>query len=319
MTGPIRLATISSVVTFVMTPLIRRHLISNNKWDIPNHRSSHTQPVPRGGGLACAAGTVVGLAVAQRSAPVPLRALTTVTASALLGWADDHSDGLPPTVRLVGQLGAGAVLSPTVGAAALNALGTASIINGVNFMDGINGISAGTLAAWGLAAVANPYAPTSVTTLGAITTGVALGFLPWNAPKARIFLGDSGSYLLGGLVAAATAQENTIQGQLRVLSPLTLYATDTSITLIRRGMLGQPLLTAHRGHIYEQLVDDLDLPHSVVAAGHTVAAGVIALCWAHSGPRGAVAAITLGTAYATSPTWARRLKTFTSQRKGAKQ
>jgi len=110
-------------------------------------------------------------------------------------------------------------------------------VNVVNFMDGINGITSLTIACWGVTAllVGNADRIPTLALIGAVTAGASLGFLPWNAPVARIFLGDVGSYLLGGLVASGTliGIANGASSAL-LLAPMTLFAVDTGTVLARR-------------------------------------------------------------------------------------
>ena len=123
---------------------------------------------------------------------------------AIVGFADDHG-ALAAAPRLGAQLAVGALVGVTTGGGWWILAGMICIpvaVNVVNFMDGINGITSLNVAAWGFVAMAVGYAQheSSLVVIGAVTAGSTTAFLPWNAPVARLFLGDVGSYLLGALV-----------------------------------------------------------------------------------------------------------------------
>jgi len=154
-----------------------------------------------------------------------------------------------------------------------------AFVNAFNFMDGINGISAMT------AAVAGAWwwwiglteGSSALGLLGAIQFGAALGFLPWNAPKARVFLGDVGSYGLGLLIVgmSALAWLGGIDW-LMAIAPLVIYYADTGWVLFKRCHGGRPLVEAHREHVYQRLVDD-GWPHMVAAGLCASATAIVCL------------------------------------------
>ncbi|MGG5260595.1 MraY family glycosyltransferase [Phycicoccus avicenniae] len=274
----------TTVTAGLLLPVLRHRL------DVPNHRSSHTVPTPRGGGLALVVGTVVtAVLVALTGDAWPADTWVLLGASlvlALVGLLDDVR-GLPPVPRLLAQVVVGAAAGFVVGGAlglVVGALVVPAAVNMVNFMDGINGICAAHAVVGGVGALlagqALGSAPLSV--LGALTSGAALGFLPWNAPRARMFLGDVGSYLLGGLAglsvtaglsAGADAWRPEVIGCLA--APYLLFAADTATTLVRRRRRGEPLLEAHREHAYQRLVHGHGLPHWVVSFAMAAAAAVV--------------------------------------------
>ena len=186
-------------------PLVLRVLLQQGVLDVPNHRSSHVTPVPRGGGIACLAGVLAGLIVASALGhDVPWLAISGAVLLAIVGFADDHG-ALAAAPRLGAQMAVGALVGVTVGGGWWILAGMICIpvaVNVVNFMDGINGITSLNVAAWGFVAMAVGYAQhaPSLVVIGAVTAGSTTAFLPWNAPVARLFLGDVGSYLLGALV-----------------------------------------------------------------------------------------------------------------------
>jgi len=263
---------VALIVTSAAVPLVRRLMLERGVLDLPNHRSSHSTPVPRGGGIACAAGVVTAcLVAASIGVSVPATAVTAATALALVGLLDDRLQ-LPAVPRLGAQVAVGAVFGATLGDGTLSTVAGAVlmplVVNIVNFMDGINGITALTLFTWGCttALAGSLYEAEALGVLGIVTAGAALGFLPFNAPRARIFLGDVGSYFFGALAAAGvmTGIRTEVPPGL-VIAPLVIYGVDVIITLTRRALRGAPLLEAHREHIYQRLVRDGTIPHLAVS------------------------------------------------------
>ena len=235
--------------------------------DVPNGRSLHTIPTPRGGGAPIAVGLVlVGLLIRS---PAAIAFAVAVAAFGAIGFIDDLT-GLPVSRRLVlqceGGVAAAIVLVSPLGlppvvlaaAAAVIAIWIAGFVNAFNFMDGVNGIS-GAHAVLGGAAFAclGTWHPDAflVAGGGAVAAG-ALAFLPWNAVRARVFLGDVGSYGLGAALAvlAACAVIAGIPVE-AALGPLALYLADTAWTLQRRIRSGERFFEAHRSHTYQRLCD----------------------------------------------------------------
>lgn len=186
---------------------------------------------------------------------------------------------------LVGLL-AGLALSgpiPALFAAPLMALWTASYVNAFNFMDGINGISgiSGLVAGVAYLAMGIGYDSTSLVALGAALSGASLAFLPFNLPKARVFLGDVGSYSMGFIIASSAwlAWANGAP-LLLALAPSSVYLVDTGVTLMRRMRAGEPLAEAHRHHTYQRLVDGGWSHAAVSALVGLTAATVTVMVWA---------------------------------------
>lgn len=247
----------------VTVPLLRRLAAI----DEPNLRSSHTVPTPRGGGAPIAVGLVIAALLIHSEITLVFGA--TVGVFAAIGFADDLA-GLPAGRRLAMQgaasLAAGWALAsmtalPTVAAVAaavILAVWIVGFVNAFNFMDGVNGISA-THALLGGAAYAclGFWRPDAFLAAagGAVAAGAA-AFLPWNAIRARVFLGDVGSYGLGAALALLAAYA-VIQGipPEAALGPLVLYLADTAWTLQRRIRAGEPWLQPHRTHTYQRLCD----------------------------------------------------------------
>ena len=252
--------------------------------DVPNGRSSHTIPTLRGGGAPITVGLVlVGLLIRS---PAAIAFAVAVAAFGAIGFIDDLT-GLPVSRRLVlqceGSVAAAIVLVSPLGlpplalaaAASVIAIWIAGFVNAFNFMDGVNGIS-GTHAALGGAAYAclGAWHPDTflVAGGGAVAAG-ALAFLPWNAVRARVFLGDVGSYGLGAalgvLAACAVIAGIPVEA---ALGPLALYLADTAWTKQRRIRSGKGWFDTHRTHTYQQLCD-LGWSHqrvTVMTAAYTI-------------------------------------------------
>jgi len=142
-------------------------------------------------------------------------------------------------------------------AAPLTLVWLAGFTNAFNFMDGIDGIAALTAAVSGAAyAVAGALADDpALLAMGTVTAGGALGFLPWNLPRARIFMGDAGSLPLGLLLAycAVLAHDSgalPFPASVLLLGP---FLFDASFTLVRRALRGERVWHAHREHLYQRL------------------------------------------------------------------
>lgn len=283
---------IGSGAAAILLPLLRRHQVL----DVPNHRSSHSTPTVRGGGLAIVTALVGGLVtatvlVAPSAAPLPwiLWFGSAVVAFSALGWAED-AWGLSIRARLAGQVlvaaaagTAALVLSdlPTW-LAAIAMLGGIFYVNTANFMDGVNGISGwnGTIVGSYFAIVGLVGDHASLTVSGAVAAAAFLSFLPWNSPRARMFMGDVGSYALGGgswaLAVAAVAAGVPI---LVAVAPLVVYSSDVVVTLLRRARRGDRLFDAHREHTYQRVHQitgshQASMSHATVATLATSAIGL---------------------------------------------
>ena len=242
--------------------------------DLPNERSSHSVPTPRGGGIAVMAVVVAGWLSATAMLVGDRKGVGIVTTIAgglaLLSWLDDLRE-LPAAVRLLGH-GAAVALTmiflpapaPYFGGllpALVDDIAAGLIwvwfINLFNFMDGIDGIAGGEVTALGLGIAVVAILgglDGGFPVYGLILAAAALGFLWWNRPPARIFLGDVGSiplgYLLGWLLLGLAAAG---QPMAAVILPL-YYLADATLTLGRRALRGEKVWQAHREHFYQRAV-----------------------------------------------------------------
>jgi len=228
--------------------------------DRPNERSLHERPVPRTGGLAVLAGTLVS--VAFGAAPLWL-VLTAGYSLAGVSFVDDVR-GLPTGARLAAHLAAAALLvwyvttpiDPLAAALLVVALGW--ITNLYNFMDGSDGLAGG-MALIGFGAYAAAAALAGDTPLLALSVALACaaaGFLCFNFPPARLFLGDVGSVPLG-FFAGAAGIVGWRDDVWPLWFPLLVFAPfigDATLTLLRRLVRGERVWQAHREHYYQRLV-----------------------------------------------------------------
>ncbi len=244
---------VAAAVTTVLTPVAGAVARRLALVDRPGPLKVQQAPVPYLGGAAVAAGAAVGLAAAGRwtLALPPLLALT-------LGIADDRHD-LPARARLGGQVLVGvaaAVVVPAgVPARAATAALVVVLVNAWNLVDGLDGLAGGVTVAAGAAAatLGGDAAP-----VAAATAGAAAGFLVWNRPPARIYLGDGGAYLLGTVLALTPAlADGPEQWSVWLVTPMLfgIPVADVGVAVIRRARAGTPLFAGDRSHTYDQLVD----------------------------------------------------------------
>lgn len=256
------------LLPFAVRPLLQRW----NLVDIPTARSSHSSPVFRGMGLATALAAVLAYLVAlidgqiftDRS--IALFVLFGMVASGALGWMEDYR-GVSIKVRFAAQLLIGAIvtlgmtlmLGTSIFWVPLGVFAIAAYINVVNFMDGINGISGlhgfAVGGAYAYAGWANqmPWLLAG----GAAVAAAYLAFLPWNVRTGKnVFLGDAGSYFLGGAIAsmAVGAFLSGVYVEY-ILAPLLVYLADTGTTLLCRIVRGEQWYKPHRTHAYQRLTD----------------------------------------------------------------
>lgn len=256
------------------TGLASRVLARRGILDLPNERSSHERATPRGGGIAVVAAIAVGvgiLAAAGSTLPDGLAVVLPVAlVLAIVSWADDVR-GLPAAARLLAQavcVGVSLYLLPVAPIPALATFPAALqlvimavawlwFINLYNFMDGIDGITGveTLVVTLGVASVlAVSGQGIAMISVCVVIAAAMPGFLVWNWPPAKIFMGDVGSvtlgYLLGWLLLS------TATGGLLVAALLIpgYYLADATFTLLRRAARGEKVWQAHREHAYQRAV-----------------------------------------------------------------
>lgn len=298
MTSALARGALALAVCVAVAPLVLALLRRAAVLDHPSARSSHSSPIPRGGGLAPAAGAL--LAIALTPSLSSQHRLALALAAGLFGVTGlvDDLVGVRALHRLAIQFVVAALaglflLDALTGPALWQAVFAAgavfwivAFVNAYNFMDGIDGISVaqavGAGATW--FAVGTHTATPALAAGGAIVAGAALGFAPYNLPRARMFLGDAGSYFLGAwLAGVAVLGLRAGVAPEAVLAPLALYVADTGATLLRRVARGERWSEPHRDHAYQRL-GDAGWSHMQTSA---FVAGCIGLC-------GLLGAVSLG-------------------------
>lgn len=298
------LLVISALVTFVTTPVMRNLAFRWGAVTAVRDRDVHTTPTPRLGGVAIYLGLVVGMAIAST---VPFlegvfetsNAAWAVLAGAglvcILGVVDDIWD-LDWMAKLAGQMlgallmawgGVQLVAVPlgglTIGSSYLSLIATVLVsvvaMNAVNFVDGLDGLAAGVVALGGMAFMtytyilargASPGDYSSLATLIlAVMVGACIGFLPHNLHPARIFMGDSGSMVLGVTFAAAALivtgqidpsvvnQRESIPAFIPIALPIAVVAVpliDMTLAFFRRLRRGQSPFKADSHHLHHLLI-----------------------------------------------------------------
>jgi Fuc2NAc and GlcNAc transferase len=292
MTAKVALSTVVTlIVSALLTGLARKLALAHRVLDVPNNRSSHTTPTPRGGGMAIVVtllGAVALLGTVSAITPrLAAAMLLSGGAIAMVGFVDDKWQVAAP-IRLMVHFGAVLLfvwflgrLPPIdfgIGIWDLGILGSALgvlvlvwFLNLYNFMDGIDGIAGAeaiSVAMIAAALLVSRGAESPAPLLLLLTAAAAGGFLIWNWPPARVFMGDAGSGFLG-FSLGAIAWVTISSGQLSVWVWLILFGTffvDATVTLLRRWGRGERLATAHRSHAYQRLSRRLG-SHQIVTLG----------------------------------------------------
>ncbi|MEO8313270.1 MAG: glycosyltransferase family 4 protein [Pseudomonadota bacterium] len=268
-------AGLALLLSVALTGVVRVYALRAGLLDAPNLRSSHLEPTPRGGGIAIAAVVCLGLAGLAAFNRFDARTVVAIVpaglAVAIAGFVDDRR-GLSPGIRFAIHLGAAILYlvtvsgPPTLGirwldslpwlAFVVTLLGLVWLLNLFNFMDGIDGIAGSELASvsFGLALVAClSGGAREPQLLGLLLGSAGIGFLAWNWPPARIFMGDVGSGFAGmvlGMLALQTMRDCDVTAWVPLIL-LGVFTADATLTLLRRALRGERLYDAHRTHAYQ--------------------------------------------------------------------
>jgi len=270
------------------TWLARRYAIRRELIDLPGERRSHGVPTPRGGGMAIAISLLIAACALAWRHPQQIVLIAGFALGLLLvsgiGMLDDHRP-LSPWLRLGVQSLAGAILAIAVAGtsgdltASVAAFAAVMVLTNVwNFMDGINGIA--TTQAVLIAAGILPVLGDVGFWIALALIAASLGFLPFNFPKARIFLGDVGSGALGFTVATLLAVSLMKAPSFAplLLIPLAAFLVDSGLTLLRRVARRERWWSAHAQHAYQRWAY-MSGSHAVVTlvyAGWTIAGWLLA-------------------------------------------
>lgn len=281
-----------AVNRFLVIPGLQRHAVL----DHPTARSSHDTPVVRGGGIGVIAGYLVGgvtSVVVHTFFDEPLghgwvvasMALAAAVVCGAVGLADDL-DSFSATTRLFFQLVLGLIfgflvflLSPW-GWSVVFAIAASVVlsVNAINFMDGVNTLITGWAALIGLwyAVIAVSAGQTLLAGVATSLAGAAVAFLPINKSPARAFLGDVGSYAIGG-IAIALFWLLWISGASRMMiaAPFVIPLFDVLVTIVKRVYAVENIFQPHRKHYYQRL-NQAGVSHEAVGA--IFAVSVVACC-----------------------------------------
>jgi UDP-GlcNAc:undecaprenyl-phosphate GlcNAc-1-phosphate transferase len=282
------------LTTLLALPLWRKWCLRTNLVDDPGHRKIHEEPVPLAGGFAVLTGILLPLLIGaiflefgvvkissanlivhgidRRAIELAVLALGAI-AITILGWLDDKHE-LKALPKFIGQI----LIAVAVAAAckrvtlfvhseifsyAVTVLWLLTIINAFNFMDNMNGLCAGigAIGAWKFAVYSGAQGEYLVALVALLACGALLGFLPYNFPNARAFLGDAGSHLVGYLLAVLAILPHFYTKQnphpLAVLTPLFVLAIpllDLAQVVLFRTLNRKPFWIGDNNHLSHRLV-----------------------------------------------------------------
>jgi len=237
----------------VLVPVARRASFALGVLDSPGALKVQREPIPYLGGAAVFVAVAIALAPTHRAWLIPL------ALAGALGIADDVRS-ISPRLRLLGQALVGVVAGVVVSApgpagVAITAIFVVVLVNAINLIDGMDALAASVvvMSAFGFALVGGGARVPAVVVCGAL-----IGFLVFNRPPARIYLGDGGSYLLGtalALLAASTLGTQPRVAWIAVPLIVAVPLADTAIAILRRVRAGRSVLAGDRSHVYDQLAD----------------------------------------------------------------
>jgi len=289
----------SLALSLLLTGVLRRYALARGLLDIPERRSSHEVPTPRGGGVAIVLVFMLALVLINRFSDLPVTQLWALLGSgglvAVIGFIDDHGH-IPARWRLIAHaIAAVWALAWLGGLPPLTAFGLALdlgwsgqllaviylvwLLNLYNFMDGIDGIAgieAVAVCIGGAVLYGLSDSVVSEWKLPIVLASAVLGFLFWNFPKARIFMGDAGSGYVGLVlgvfsIQAAWVAPNLFWGWIILLGA---FVVDATVTLLRRIFRGEKFYQAHRSHAYQYAARKYGAHHTV-----SLAYGGVTLVW----------------------------------------
>ena len=304
----------------MVSALVVRAMMDARVMDVPDARKAHGTPIPKGGGVGIVTAFMLGISVLygfadfSRIADPYFRGVILAAAViAIVSFADDVRD-FPFVVKLAAQVlaalaavGSGLVVRslnlPLIGAVPLGLLAMPATLawllfttNAMNFIDGMNGLAAGTslVAALFLAGIGWSQRADFVYFAGLLLAAGIAGFLPFNFPRARIFMGDVGSQFCGFVLAVlgvAAARFDAVEMSF-LLVPCLLNGVlyDVAFTLARRALAGERLTQAHRGHLY-QVAHRAGMDARWVAAlhwGFAALGGLVIIAFVHAPSQGKV-------------------------------
>jgi len=279
------------ILTWLLVPVTERIARRINAIDVPNERSLHAVPTPKLGGLAMLVGVLVAGVLFLPWAPQTRAILGGAALIATVGILDDVFD-LPPGVKLIGQIAAAMIpvfngvkvesfTLPFIGGVdltdvlfehvpvlgrvtvghVLTIVGFVAVMNVINFIDGVDGLAAGVcvISAVTLSIVALSLDRPGAAVLAAVTGGAALGFLRHGFPPASSFMGDTGSNLLGYLLAAVAVlgslKTNAVVALFFPLCVLAVPILDSGFVIAKRIKHRRPIYAADRSHFHHRMAN----------------------------------------------------------------
>lgn len=265
----------TTVASFAFTAMLRRYALNKSLMDIPNSRSSHSVPTPRGGGVAVVVVFLSALCIMYSLSLLTSKPFFAIVGAgaliALIGFMDDHGH-IAARWRLLGHFAASAWLLFWIGGLpVIEILGSTLnlgwlghvlaafylvwLLNLYNFMDGIDGIASVEAICVCLGACLLYWVGDATQLIWAplLLAASVAGFLFWNFPPAKIFMGDAGSGFLGIVLGGLSLQAGWVSSDLLWgwLILLGVFIVDATFTLLRRLLRGDKVYEAHRSHAYQ--------------------------------------------------------------------
>ena len=274
---------VAFIISFAMTPIVKSFAVKIGAMDVPTEkRRVHDHPIPRMGGLAIFIGFLLSVVlfadITQQVQGILLGAIIIVMVGAI-----DDIISLPALVKLAGQIVAAGIaiwhgviieffMNPNVFSTTtvigvellslpITLLWIVGVTNAVNLIDGLDGLACGvsSIASLTMFVVALIVSEGNVAIILGALLGACIGFLPYNFNPAKIFMGDTGSQLLGYVLATASViglfKFYAVVTFLVPLLALALPLTDTTCAIIRRLLRGQSPFHPDRGHLHHRLID----------------------------------------------------------------
>lgn len=291
----------------LLSATVVRAMIVVRVLDRPDARKVHTHATPKGGGVGVVAAFLVGIAVLYQFAefsrlaqPYFVGVIEASVAIAVVAFLDDLYDW-KFTVKLAAQVlaalvavGSGLYVAdyrvPYIGALPIGWLAPLATVlwllfatNAMNFIDGLNGLAGGValIASGFLAWIAATHGGWFAYFAALLLAAGLVGFLPFNFPRARIFMGDVGSqfcgFILAVLAVVAGRFDNVELSFLVVPMLLSGVLFDVAFTLVRRTLAGERITEPHRGHLY-QIAQRSGMPATAVTLTHWGFAGYGGIC-----------------------------------------
>jgi len=285
-------------ISFFLTQLLRHYALVQRLVDVPNARSSHVAPTPRGGGLAIVLSFLLAVALLFATGVISLGVFAACVGTggliAVIGFMDDHGH-IAARWRLLGHFAAASWgLFWLGGLPVVTVLGfdfdlgwvgdilavfyLVWMLNLYNFMDGIDGIASveAICVCLGICLLYWISDMPELIWLPLFLAASVIGFLWWNFPPARIFMGDAGSGFLGGVLGLLSLHAAWTEPQMlwAWVILLGVFIVDATFTLLRRLFRGDKVYEAHRSHAYQFASRKMG-SHMAV----TLAVGMINICW----------------------------------------